>query len=529
MADELIDVGSKLTEEELELFAKLLDFYQNYELYQRLPLATKAVVWQMVYQLCRKSAAWVAAFFGIKYNTARALLRNRGLKASGIRARPPWDYYYDRAAALVMEGKVKPVLQELREEMLGGPYDPKEGAIEALREARLKQQAAQAQAKQPTEQLPNEENEDEGKEDILPNEDVAKLDYYRARCAKLERRLERLQQQYIRLQMTWERFSEYVLEKLAPYPKQDYPDVPPARSTKDPHIAMMDLSDIHVGELVRAEETMGLAAYDWETFLRRKKAYMEGLVRVVEDVREDHPIHIGIIHALGDWATGERNFPLQLAQLDKFLNEQIIEGSAELAEMIQFMATLFPKLYIYAVPGNHSAGKDLTMTLDLLVYHTIATLLRDQDNIKFVISKSPYLGYELSPQYVPIEYKHDNWCWRYLITHGHMVRRHYGIPYYGLDRLVAKITKTTGVVWDAVFAAHHHEEARTRHWWVNGSWVGGSKLSVEKMQAAEPACQWFRLWHPHWGISWQLEIYLENPQQKLMPDEDGIFGPAFKQ
>ena len=126
--------------------------------------------------------------------------------------------------------------------------------------------------------------------------------------------------------------------------------------------------------------TMGLSEYGWNIFLQRKED-MNGLTRIVEDLKPQHPFRIGIIHALGDWITGEDTFPLQMSRLDKFIQEQVIDGMQHMADLVRYICTLFPKVILYGLPGNHTAGRGTTMNIDLLSYAFLKALLKDQENL----------------------------------------------------------------------------------------------------------------------------------------------------
>lgn len=324
------------------------------------------------------------------------------------------------------------------------------------------------------------------------------------------------------LENAWQQLTDNVLSQVAAWKPVKYPS-PPKTSKYREHIALMDISDIHIGEHVKASDTMGLSEYGWNIFLQRKEGYMNGLTRIVEDLKPQHPFRIGIIHALGDWITGEDTFPLQMSRLDKFIQEQVIDGMQHMADLVRYICTLFPKVILYGLPGNHTAGRGTTMNIDLLSYAFLKALLKDQENLTIHVSESSFLGYELSNKYVPIDFP-EEYCWKYALSHGDAAKIYYSRPYYSLDRIVSKISRTTGHLFHHTFMAHAHEFAETLDWSVNGSWVGGTEYSLKKMQSVAAPHQNFYTWHPHFGLGYRLPIYLDEIQLQSPTDKDGIIG-----
>ena len=356
--------------------------------------------------------------------------------------------------------------------------------------------------------------------------DAANLTYYRRRSDYLEKECARLQDSYHIMGETF----DTMLRKRGPAPAVK-PYVQPAkRDLADEELTMIFISDVHVGEKVVAADTAGMSTYSLETFVERCQRYKDTLSSLVDGhLRKVYPLRKAFVPILGDITTGEDVFPMQPARIDRLLQEQITEGAYHLSELLRFIAGMFEEVWVYMVPGNHGGTKTTTLNADRLCYTMMAMALRNQENLHPIISDSPYCGIYVDKSLGIMDWPEDaaDECWNLLFMHGQQARGWGGIPYYGLDRVRHKITTTTGIVWDKVYAGHHHTAAETAGWTLVGSWVGGTDYSMGTMQAVSRPTQLIQGLHPKMGPTWSFDVYLGD-QPKITKEHEaapGVYTP----
>ncbi len=137
-------------------------------------------------------------------------------------------------------------------------------------------------------------------------------------------------------------------------------------------MAMLDLRDVHVGELVTAEETGGLNAYDLEECRRRASRLVEGALRALRN----HPIRVlyyGVDRATREWGQtiGRAVDYVHLghfhraAQIQTPPGEQLVSGSwvgATAYTLRQFREAVAPRQHLYLFDRD---GLRCTYRLDL--------------------------------------------------------------------------------------------------------------------------------------------------------------------
>lgn len=309
--------------------------------------------------------------------------------------------------------------------------------------------------------------------------------------------------------------------KPQPAPKKE------RQSKRDERIAILNIGDVHIGEQVHASETGGVAQYNWDTFCHRLNELKHRLQSVIDEQRLAYPVNTLILHLLGDIGTSEGVFDKQLARLDLFLADQITMGSWKMAEFILFAASLFNRVEVRAVAGNHTP-KSITMNSDQMMYMMMALLLSKQRNVNFLISGSHFMGYEISEAQGMCKWPKDGRTARHLITHGHQAKRHMSIPYYGLERMAQRYVNMTNIPWDLNFVGHSHEDASFGRVVVNGCWPGGTEYSTEVMQGASQPSQALLFWHPHRCVTSEHELYLADRPELKSVDEHGVYTPLEK-
>jgi len=269
-------------------------------------------------------------------------------------------------------------------------------------------------------------------------------------------------------------------------------------------------SDSKIGQVVDQKESGGLGSYNVDIFLERIEYLKTSLKKIFEIHLQNTPYPVFSIFFLGDIVEGSTIFPGQERQTDMHVVRQAIFAVDRIAEFVAWVAALYPwKVKCYCVVGNHGrVGKKGEQSplnnFDFLVYHFIQERLANFTNVEFHVSQSWWMLVE--------RMKH-----LFLLVHGDDIRAWMGIPYYGIERSESRYQKMIGQAGEGFHyfcCGHHHQEAAIKsRIFVNGSWVGGSEFSIKNLQVSNSPTQLLLSVHPVFGVTWERNIQLQNPQQ----------------
>jgi hypothetical protein len=295
-----------------------------------------------------------------------------------------------------------------------------------------------------------------------------------------------------------------------------YPKPKHAKKIDEETIILL-LGDTQIGALVNPPDTMGLETYNWDIFVKRIGKYQSALDRIVNDIlRTSYPVNDCIVIFLGDMVEGESIFKDQPFRLDRLGLDQVFEGGNQLAGLLSYIASMFRKVTVKCVSGNHGRVKgQSTLDMDYMLYRFMAMMLNDQPNMEFHISPSDIHGFSLPG---------EDHMWNLLAMHGHGIPMHHSLPFYGLEKKVGRVTDITKVIWDYVFIGHFHTDAEVPHAILNGSWVGGTEFTINKLTAVNRPIQRLFSFHPGKGLTHSYPVYL-GKRPKLEQDKNGIYTP----
>lgn len=286
-------------------------------------------------------------------------------------------------------------------------------------------------------------------------------------------------------------------------------------------IAVLEFSDLQIGSLVESEQTGGLCTYNKNELRKRLDRLTKSVYEITQIERNGGiPLKKLKIHCLGDIVQGEDVFPGQGFKLDTLLMEQVFTLSDEVIRRVFIpLAELFEQVEIFCIPGNHGKqgrrGQSSRQTnWDYIVYWLWRERMAETKHVKFFISASPFLIYEMYPQ-----------GQKHALIHGQQARGWLGFPYYGIDRLHKRLISLTGLYIDYLHHGHHHQpslqDTHIGRKIGNGSIEGGSDYSVNDLITANTPQQFFFGINER-GMTWEYWIRLaEYP--KLKPNEYGIY------
>jgi len=99
----------------------------------------------------------------------------------------------------------------------------------------------------------------------------------------------------------------------------------------------------------------------------------------------------------------------------------------------------------------------------------------------------------------------------FLVFHGDEIKSWQGIPWYGIERAIARLRElfqAKGVMFDYAALGHMHNwaelERAVGQTMVNGSLVGGSEYSIGRLFSTSPPTQALYFMHSEHGKTWEL-------------------------
>jgi hypothetical protein len=170
------------------------------------------------------------------------------------------------------------------------------------------------------------------------------------------------------------------------------------------------------------------------------------------------------------------------------------------------------KAFVCGNSGRKGDGSERT-NWDYVYYRCLKQILETSTaHVKVHVSESPIMLVE-----------HGKYLFCY--KHGDDVKSWMGIPYYGLDRSVNKTSRMFNKVIHYNCVGHFHQTGNISDViLVNGTMVGGSDLSINKMASSGIPSQKMFYFDKKYGINRESNIYLAD-RIDLEADSNGIFTP----
>lgn len=274
-------------------------------------------------------------------------------------------------------------------------------------------------------------------------------------------------------------------------------------------------SDAHVGELVDEKMVQGISTYSTNTYIERLDKWKEKVIDFRYQDKRSLGLNKLVLHYLGDQVTGEQIFKGQPFYIDLSLTDQLFTALERETNVILALAKIFPEVEIFCVVGNHgrpgNKGQHHQRTnFDYIFYRSLKAALKHQKNVKVYVSESPSMIVTHGEKI-------------FLLNHGDTAKGWMGIPWYGLERQFRRLPGLYNMIIDYEFVAHHHQAANIADKMImNGSMIGGSDLSINKMGLTDIASQKIFYFHGKHGINRESNLRLSE-KVKLIPDERGIY------
>ena len=278
-------------------------------------------------------------------------------------------------------------------------------------------------------------------------------------------------------------------------PVMPLPLTMPETSSTTEHRAVALMGDVHVGEVVSAEETNNLGGYDLDTFHERLEIWANKIIGLIELRRHRLWMPELEIFMLGDIVSGDIHDELMNTNEGSVV-DQVVEAANSISGALLSMSQHFERINVSCVVGNHGRisqksyyKRKQTMSWDYLAYQMMALTLQKQENIEFHIPKSFWTIRDVLGT-------------KFLMLHGDGIQAWSGVPWYGIQRTVLKLKEMIGSHedFDKVVMGHFHEPIETEQFLVTGSWKGGDEYSIGKLYKSNRPSQTLLYVHPDNGV-----------------------------
>jgi len=270
-------------------------------------------------------------------------------------------------------------------------------------------------------------------------------------------------------------------------------EVPPAKALKLGRLAVktsgiLDIGDVHYGELVTSRSTGGVAEYSPEI----AKARFDYTVKEAIRLGKEHKISSIWVIGGGDMISGDIHDDLSRS------NEVMpIEQTLECAEMmyggLEKLCQAFPEVNFVGVSGNHPRmyrvpfyNRKQIESLDFMLYKMLEAKGVNQPNLKFHTPESFWTIINVEER-------------KFLVMHGDTIKQQnsMGLPVYGFMKEGWKWGNMRDQVGDFDDMMLHHFHTPTRlnlgsgSLFVNGALKGKDDFSLAGTRLPAPACQRF--------------------------------------
>lgn len=283
---------------------------------------------------------------------------------------------------------------------------------------------------------------------------------------------------------------------------------PPTKRSKAHHAtALLQLSDLHLDEVVDLDQMAGMNAYDRAIAMKRLERVVEGVVKLattyVAGVHFD-----GIVVALnGDILTGDIHD--ELARTNEAPTPaSVAHWVPVLASALKYLADHFGRVLVVCTDGNHDrtyhkipAKNRAESSYAWIVYNWCADLCRDDERVTFKITTAESQVYDIYSK-------------TFHQVHGDAFRSAGGIGgiYPSMLKYIAKMDQlwaAQGVIIDTHLFGHWHTYKTDERFIINGSLKGYDEYAKRSGFGFEKPRQALAIVTPERGIVQQMPVYAE--------------------
>ena len=268
--------------------------------------------------------------------------------------------------------------------------------------------------------------------------------------------------------------------------------------------AVFHVTDSHMGAVQLPDEIEGFNEFNPEICDNRNIAFIRRGVNWVELHRNSYKIDTCHVLFTGDLISGDIHDELMIT--NAFPSpEQVVRAAQSHAKQIALLAPKFERVIVeFITEDNHSRltkkpqAKEAGMnTFNYLVGKMLQLYVSAHDNVEF----------NLHPMNEKVVHVLNR---NYLIKHGHGIKAWMGIPFYGIERMIARestarqnmimqdINRAKNIGFHKIVMGHFHTPID--HWLYSmGGSVSGTDAYDHQAGRYSPPSQSAWLVHPKYG------------------------------
>jgi hypothetical protein len=302
--------------------------------------------------------------------------------------------------------------------------------------------------------------------------------------------------------------------------------------------SVLHLGDMHVDELVDVRDTGGLAEYNVDIATVRTQSLAEKMIDIKQNLLLGYSLQDLVLFSLGDIVS--TNIHGIMDNTGDCVVDSLFHAAYLYAQLLFDFARIYRSVKVICVPGNHGRVteeiryKQPYNNWDYVLAQFVSVMCMNQPNISFKIPRSLWVVESV-----------EDWDW--LVVHGSIAKSWQGIPFYGILRSLKNIRdlldsvhtvrrrqelldeeedlmeqmgevrddmwKVHGIRFDYCAMGHFHTsgtlDVGTGEVFMNGSMIGASDYSIQKMQAGNAPRHWFHGMNRKHGATWRYNLDLD--------------------
>ncbi len=283
------------------------------------------------------------------------------------------------------------------------------------------------------------------------------------------------------------------------------------------------LSDIHMGEVISAEEILGINAFDPDICRQRLRRYFEAVCIIGQRWSSDTECEGVLLALAGDLVSGDIHEELRMTNA-LTSHEQCLAVAEEVSAGIRHLLETYGRVHVVVVPGNHgrTTHKPTAKLYSRLSYDTLIGAMVAQ---KFTSdARVTFQQSDAKDQITPVFGR------SVFTTHGDKIGTKGGMGFAGPMLPIVRGSKKIdaqqagiGRKPDLIQFGHYHTTGNPGHVLANGSVPGYGEYADDLRAVVEPPQQWAYLLHNKWWLRERMPIQLEDPRT---PEKPSVRVPA---
>ena len=301
-----------------------------------------------------------------------------------------------------------------------------------------------------------------------------------------------------------------LLTKLSNADKSPPKWMSPKKAKNDHATASVMLSDLHLDEIVYADQVNFVNAYSRKIAKRRMKLFFENTIKLARDHMAGIELDGLVLNLGGDMVSGNIHEELKISNEDGIMST-VLYWTEQLIAGIEMVAEEFPHIYIPCVTGNHGRnsmkpvkkGRN-TDNFDWLIYKMLEMHFKNHGGGHDIVFDIP----------MGTDCRYNVYKTRYQLTHGDQFRGGGGIsgiwtPINLGDHRKRQREQATNTPYDILLMGHFHQLIDGGKFMINGSLKGYDEYAYSCNFGFELPRQLFWLTDPIHGktITAPIHVY----------------------